>query len=386
MRKVNKISIAFLIMILFMVSFSSSTLAIKENPKSGISNVKLYYVNENSQMLQMIETVLTVPEDATQNIEKFTMQALMDTNNVPHNAYSPIPEGLKINDVTVKNKIMYIDFSSNFESAIDNNVDMSAMLKSILSTAFQFEHIDGVIFTSNGNSLGIINDSDFSQAFMRNIAKDQFNTTLFEGKTKADEFVLLSIPDIPDPVIVIDPGHGGCWPGTDYNDIYYEKDINLAVAKKLRTYLENKGATVIMTRETDTHFSTDLGEDLDARVQIAKNNNADIFISVHANGGPSSAYGSTVIYPNNHDISLSHSLADLIHQQVLLLSDLEERSQPYEDYKNLYVLRYTDMPAVITECGFVTNSSDIAILTSESGQDDIAKGIYVGIRKWWWGY
>lgn len=89
-----------------------------------------------------------------------------------------------------------------------------------------------------------------------------------------------------------------------------EKDIVLGVGKYLQSDLQNKGVTVIMTLDTNTNFSTYITADLVARVNIANNANADLFISLHCNGETASANGTEAFWPGYHDDSPSKSLAN----------------------------------------------------------------------------
>jgi N-acetylmuramoyl-L-alanine amidase len=131
-----------------------------------------------------------------------------------------------------------------------------------------------------------------------------------------------------------------------------------------------------MTRTTDKYV------DYEDRYDLANEKNADLFISVHLNSVTNTSVdGTTAIYPNNHDISVSNDAADFIHQRVTNV--LDEYTDPYKDNRNLSVLRNTDVPAVITETGFISNSSDLKFLKSSDGQEEIAYEIYRGIKNWW---
>lgn len=179
--------------------------------------------------------------------------------------------------------------------------------------------------------------------------------------------------------ICIDPGHGGTDPGThgQYNGgTYYEDDVNLSIALKLRNYLQNDGYTVYMTRTTDTSVS------LTSRYTLANNNSVSCFVSVHLNGVDStSVHGTTCIYPANHDITHSKGMADWIHSFVTNW-DFSSYRTPYKDERGLAVLNGTTMPATITETGFMTNPGDMGYLSNSSNQDSIAGDIYLGIASW----
>ena len=175
--------------------------------------------------------------------------------------------------------------------------------------------------------------------------------------------------------VCIDPGHGGKDSGATIGGVY-EKDLNLDIAKAARDYLENVSwptFEVLMTRETDTYCT------LSYRHDLANNNNADIFISIHcdSNSDPSvrGVYG---FYPDNHDVVDSKSLANAIIDGVESWSSIPKFGDAR--YKSLQVLRNTTMPATLTECGFMTNSDDLYILQTED--DDIGLGIGVNANYW----
>lgn len=192
------------------------------------------------------------------------------------------------------------------------------------------------------------------------------------------------IPDVPNPVIVIDPGHGGMWNNASASDGTLEKNVVLSVATYLKSYLENKGATVIMTRTSDAHLSNVLNTDLSMRADIANNNNADLFICIHANGSDDpSANGVETFYPGNHNTSISASLADYITSSLATRHGMTQRSNLVG---NFAVLNQTEMIAVLTEIGFMTNTYDYSEMDSAADKQALAYSIYLGIREFCWGY
>ena len=175
--------------------------------------------------------------------------------------------------------------------------------------------------------------------------------------------------------IVIDPGHGGSETGATrvYNNTtYYEKDLNLSIALNLKEYLESKGAKVIMTRTTDVDVS------LDDRYKLANESNADIFVSVHCNSSRFWWSGETVVYAKNHDVEESRDLAEAINGSVFDWTRLKA-NDVYKDKRGLAVLRGTNMPAVITETGYMS-SDDIKYMVNNT--KEIAYGIAQGIKQY----
>jgi len=180
-------------------------------------------------------------------------------------------------------------------------------------------------------------------------------------------------------IIVVDAGHGAWDPGMVSGKVE-EKDINLGIAKKLQVFLEQGGATVIITRQDDSDLAKTKKGDMQARRLIANTSKADIFVSVHQNSyNNSSVKGFQAFYFNESDNS--KKLADSIQSSLKEFVDPGNKLSSKAN-KNYYVLKQTEMPAVLVECGFLTNYSDRTNLSSEEYQEKIAWGIYLGIVKY----
>ena len=195
-----------------------------------------------------------------------------------------------------------------------------------------------------------------------------------------DAYAAGSVPVFSMPVsrkiVWIDAGHGGFDPGKVAGRIE-EDDINLAIALKLQAFLEAGGATVFMTRIEDEALSSTKQGDMYSRRVAANASQADIFVSIHQNSFPqASVHGAQVFYFNTSDNS--RKLAEHIQVQLKEFVGTNPRLQAKPN-KNYYVLRQTAMPAVIVECGFLTNQNDRYRLTQADYQERIAWGIYLGI-------
>jgi N-acetylmuramoyl-L-alanine amidase len=347
-----------LLTIMGLMSFAN----VKENENEN-KKISLYYLNkENGEPLEVKIDFKSEKKD----IIEYALKELLNQNNIPNNGHSEIPIDTKINDIILEDGILTIDLNHNFEKKVTSNINMNFILMSFLETAFQFDEVDEVRFTFDKKVVRYIGEYVFYDTFKR---VKESNPTL----STTPKSVIA-----PDPVVVIDPGHGGYDPGAVYGTLY-EKDINLGIALELKNHLENKGAIVYMTRTNDTHV------ELEERVDFANDLNADFFVSVHINASTlTSAHGTTVTYPNNHDVTASVSLANDVHEQVC---DVFNQATIYREpnYANFQVTRETNMPAILNETGFISNSGDRDIISSGSGQDVIAYEIYSGIRKWWWG-
>ena len=191
-------------------------------------------------------------------------------------------------------------------------------------------------------------------------------------------------PGIDGKRIVLDPGHGGSDTGAIGPTGVTEKSIALRIAKRLKVLLEAEGAEVILTRTEDTEVSpkkaqaTDV-EELQARCDIANQNSADIFLSIHldAFSGPE-AHGTTGYYYEMGSAD-SRRLADCVKRGVLRrLGTLDRGTKPCA----FYVCRHTDMPAMLLETAFVSNPREEQMMNSEEGVENAAQGIAAGIAEY----
>lgn len=172
--------------------------------------------------------------------------------------------------------------------------------------------------------------------------------------------------------IVIDPGHGGEDYGTTKGNLY-EKDFNLDISLKLGKLLEELGIKVIYTRDKDI----DVG--LDERVNIANNNDATLFISVHNNYMPDYAdyKGTETLYcvPANpvENKMDGKKLAAIVQKRLVDTLKTVDNGIIYRP--NLVVLRKTNMPAVIAEIAYMSNASDRAKLLDEGFRQKAAEAL-----------
>ncbi|MGM9607833.1 MAG: N-acetylmuramoyl-L-alanine amidase [Oscillospiraceae bacterium] len=170
-------------------------------------------------------------------------------------------------------------------------------------------------------------------------------------------------------LVVLDPGHGGDDPGAVVGETL-EKDINLAIALLVREQLEEQeGITVLMTREQDVYPS------LTDRADFANRENADLFVSIHANSLEDDSYAGIITF-YHPDKRSSRAFAQAIQAAAAAASGGIDRGVRSEDYA---VLRETDMPAVLVETGFMTCPEELALLQDADYQKLLAEGIAQGI-------
>ncbi|WP_439743022.1 N-acetylmuramoyl-L-alanine amidase family protein [Bacillus pseudomycoides] len=169
-------------------------------------------------------------------------------------------------------------------------------------------------------------------------------------------------------VIVIDPGHGGNDPGSIGSKGTKEKDITLKTAKNIQKKLEEKGMTVILTREDDTFVP------LKNRVAIAQNKSADLFLSIHYDGFTTNdVKGVTTYYYKGLK---EQALAETIHEHLFKHIQAKNRGVKSGDY---YVLRENQQPSILLELGYITNPEDEERMNSQQFQADVASGIVNGV-------
>ena len=195
------------------------------------------------------------------------------------------------------------------------------------------------------------------------------------------------VPSVPTSVslagkiIVIDPGHGGRDTGASADlhpfDVY-EKNITLAIARRVQNVLTQNGATVIMTR-TDDSFPA-----LESRPEIANLHHADYFISIHADSsaiGRNTLAGTTVYFHAQN--SVCRLMAADIGRRISETSGMSYngvKSDTIRFRTGFAVLRGSEMPAVLVETGYMNNDKDLAKLRDDGGQQRIAEGITAGLR------
>jgi N-acetylmuramoyl-L-alanine amidase CwlD len=191
---------------------------------------------------------------------------------------------------------------------------------------------------------------------------------------------------LAEKVIVVDPGHGGVDPGAVGKNSALEKDIVLAIGQRLALFLRQGGATVLMTRETDTDLSdpelsglyAKKRQDLARRVALANKSKADLLISIHINSYPDPRqHGAQTFYQRN--VPESRRLAQAIQNELNSFLNDDRRAPLTGDY---YILRETKIPAVIVETGFLSNPREAKKLLDPAYQSKIAFCLFTGLVRY----
>lgn len=181
--------------------------------------------------------------------------------------------------------------------------------------------------------------------------------------------------------VCIDPGHGGKDPGAVGRNNTKEKDITLAIAKKLKFVLEDgTNAKVILTRDSDVPpwREKNIKEDLRERCNIANRSLTDIFISIHCNSSRNeSAKGVETYYYRSSQRGFL--LAVEVQKSIVELVQTINRGVKFASF---YVLKATKMPAILVECGFLSNPEEEKLLNNQNYQTQIALAIAKGIMKY----
>lgn len=179
-------------------------------------------------------------------------------------------------------------------------------------------------------------------------------------------------------IIVIDPGHGGSDPGAVGPNGLWEKDVTLAVSKKLAAYLCDI-ADIHLTRWTDKELGLDVNSDLAARANLANSLKADLFISVHCNSAADpSAHGveTYALAPGGE----GEKIARLVQASLVDVTNLADRGVKFA---NFCVLRKTNMPAVLVELAFISNPYQEKLLANPEFQNASAWAIALGVKKYY---
>ncbi len=185
--------------------------------------------------------------------------------------------------------------------------------------------------------------------------------------------------------IVIDPGHGGNDPGKVGINSALEKDVNLAIALKLKKYLEQEDMEVVMTRQEDKglYEETDSNKkvhDMKNRLAIMEGAKPALVVSVHQNSYPEeSVSGVQVFYYRD---SAEGKKAALLMQEQMIATLQPTKERAAKENSTYYILKKTTVPTIIVECGFLSNREEADRLTSEDYQERVAWAIHLGIMRY----
>lgn len=183
---------------------------------------------------------------------------------------------------------------------------------------------------------------------------------------------------IESKLILIDPGHGGFDGGAEVDGIK-EKDLNLQVSLLFKEELMKRGYKVILTRDKDEAIRLDdkhgkirKGEDMAARCKMKMDSNCDMFISIHMNQFPESKYFGGQVWYSEYE--KSKVLASIVQKNFKVKINEKNKRVEKSAGDHFKVLRCNDVvPALIVECGFLSNAEELRKLNSEEYQRKLAK-------------
>ncbi len=188
--------------------------------------------------------------------------------------------------------------------------------------------------------------------------------------------------------VLIDPGHGGEDGGAVSNDGVLEKDINLSISNYLNNYLELSGCPVDMTRTFDTACGdTTLAtlqerhhSDMTTRLAMY-NDDYDLVISIHQNKFTQEQYSGAQIFYSAND-ERSEQLAECLRNAIVGFLQPTNERELKKAGTDIYLLNNSDNPAVLAECGFLSNAEETAKLVTEEYQKQMAFSIYCGTMEY----
>ena len=186
--------------------------------------------------------------------------------------------------------------------------------------------------------------------------------------------------------VIIDAGHGGVDGGTASDDGTLEKDLNLQIALKVNDFLKSMGVTTVLIRDSDISIHDDSAKtirqkkisDLKNRLNIINNTDDAVFVSIHQNHfGESKYFGTQIFYSKNN--SLSRTLAEKIRMPVISYLQNDNTREIKQSGTEIYLLNHAQIPAVMVECGFLSNRDESSKLKDEKYQKQLAFLISLGI-------
>ena len=191
---------------------------------------------------------------------------------------------------------------------------------------------------------------------------------------------------------VIDPGHGGEDAGAVAPDGVLEKDLNLEISSLLFSIMELNGKEVVLTRDSDTLLYDKFGDledytgkkkvyDLKNRLKIAEEKENSIYVGIHMNKFPDSKYSGLQVYfsPNNES---SYEIATDIKNTVFENLQSENKRQVKRADSSIYILHNANIPAVLVECGFLSNERELELLKSDDYRRTLAVNLFSVLIKY----
>lgn len=194
------------------------------------------------------------------------------------------------------------------------------------------------------------------------------------------------------PCIILDAGHGGEDSGAVSESGLLEKDVNLDICLTLEKLLKQSGFSTKMIRSEDVSVHTNHGEtirerkvsDIHNRTDIANADKNNILVSIHQNHFSQEKYKGTQVFYSKNSLN-SSKLAESIRISVTSLLQ-QENTRECKKSSGVYLLDKVTVPAVIVECGFLSNQEESDLLADSEYRDEMAYSIYLGILEYMYLY
>lgn len=336
LKKVILCSVVLLLMVIPNISLAKSSVNVEK-------------ISHNLMTSEQGDTYLHIEINTNREVKNFSIQ------ENPNNKYQLI---FNIEDAQISN--------ISRQEKLDGNIAKKVFLQEKKDT------VQGKIYLQEE----INNNYKIYSLGKKGIAIDIFNSVV---NTPVASDVALS--NVKNKIITIDPGHGGSDSGAVGPNGYTEKEGAFAISQKVASILNQSGAKVVMTRDSDVDVygpNASARNELQARVDVGNNANSDIFVSIHCNAfvNPAANGTQTFYYGSSYQ---GQRLAQSIQEKMIEANGLRDRGI---STCNFYVVKHSYMPAVLIETAFITNYDEEALLSDDEWQTTMAKAIAEGINEY----
>ena len=336
LKKVILCSVVLLLMVIPNISLAKSNISVEK-------------ISHNLMTSEQGDTYLHIEINTNREVKNFSIQ------ENPNNKYQLI---FNIEDAQISN--------ISRQEKLDGNIAKKVFLQEKKDT------VQGKIYLQEE----VNNNYKIYSLGKKGIAIDIFNSVV---NTPVASDVALS--NVKNKIITIDPGHGGSDSGAVGPNGYTEKEGAFAISQKVASILNQSGAKVVMTRDSDVDVygpNASARNELQARVDVGNNANSDIFVSIHCNAfvNPAANGTQTFYYGSSYQ---GQRLAQNIQEKMIEANGLRDRGI---STCNFYVVKHSYMPAVLIETAFITNYDEEALLSDDEWQTTMAKAIAEGINEY----
>lgn len=336
LKKVILCSVVLLLMVIPNISLAKSSVNVEK-------------ISHNLMTSEQGDTYLHIEINTNREVKNFSIQ------ENPNNKYQLI---FNIEDAQISN--------ISRQEKLDGNIAKKVFLQEKKDT------VQGKIYLQEE----VNNNYKIYSLGKKGIAIDIFNSVV--NTTVASD---VALSNVKNKIITIDPGHGGSDSGAVGPNGYTEKEGAFAISQKVASILNQSGAKVVMTRDSDVDVygpNASARNELQARVDVGNNANSDIFVSIHCNAfvNPAANGTQTFYYGSSYQ---GQRLAQSIQEKMIEANGLRDRGI---STCNFYVVKHSYMPAVLIETAFITNYDEEALLSDDEWQTTMAKAIAEGINEY----